>query len=218
MRGPLVAMSALVISLAPAGAAGQTFGLGVKAGTLGLGADAAIGLHDRIALRGGFGVFPFTPRLTYSGIEYDMELPSPQFTATADIFLIGALRLTGGVLVSTPDFVLKSDLTNAGTVDIGGLQFAGSDVGLVSGAVINKDVAPYVGLGFGRIAKRGLGFFVDLAVAFQGEPDVQLAATGPIRDDPNFQSALRAEEQSLAEEIKLAKYYPILSLGLSFGF
>lgn len=218
MRGPLVVTLALVISLAPTGASGQSFGFGVKAGTLGLGADAAIGLHDRIALRGGFGVFPFTPRLTYSDIEYDMELPSPQFTGTADIFLIGGLRLTGGLLVSTPDFVLKSDLTNVGSVDIGGVQFDGSDVGLVSGAVVNKDVAPYVGLGFGRIAKRGLGFFVDLAVAFQGEPAVGLAATGPIKDDPNFQSALRAEEQALAEDIKLAKYYPILSLGLSFGF
>ena len=218
MRGPLIAASVLVISLAPAGAAGQTFGVGVKAGTLGLGADVAVGLHDRIALRGGFGVFPFTPRLTYSDIEYDAELPSPQFTGTADLFLIGGLRLTGGVLVSTPDFVLTSDLTNLGTVDIGGVQFDGSDVGVMSGAVVNKDVAPYVGLGFGRVAKRGFGFFVDAAVAFQGEPVVALAATGPIRDDPDFQSALRAEEQALAEEIKLAKYYPILSVGLSFGF
>jgi hypothetical protein len=218
MRGPLIAASVLVISLAPAGAAGQTFGVGLKAGTLGLGADVAVGLHDRIALRGGFGVFPFTPRLTYSDIEYDAELPSPQFTGTADLFLIGGLRLTGGVLVSTPDFVLTSDLTNLGTVDIGGVQFDGSDVGVMSGAVVNKDVAPYVGLGFGRVAKRGFGFFVDAAVAFQGEPVVALAATGPIRDDPDFQSALRAEEQALAEEIKLAKYYPILSVGLSFGF
>jgi hypothetical protein len=120
--------------------------------------------------------------------------------------------------VSTPDFVLTSDLTNLGTVDIGGVQFDGSDVGVMSGAVVNKDVAPYVGLGFGRVAKRGFGFFVDAAVAFQGEPVVALAATGPIRDDPDFQSALRAEEQALAEEIKLAKYYPILSVGLSFGF
>lgn len=218
MRGLLAAASALAIFLAPAGASGQTFGVGLKAGTLGLGADAAIGLHDRISLRGGFGIFPFTPKLTYSDIEYDAELPSPQFTGTADVFLIGGLRLTGGVLVSTPDFVLKSDLTNAGTVDVGGVQFPGSDVGLVSGTVINEDVAPYVGLGFGRIAKRGIGFFVDFAVAFQGEPDVVLAATGPVKDDPDFQAALRAEEQALAEEIKLAKYYPILSLGLSFGF
>jgi hypothetical protein len=218
MRGPLIAASVLAISLAPAGVAGQTFGVGLKAGTLGLGADVAVGLHDRIALRGGFGVFPFTPRLTYSDIEYDAELPSPQFTGTADLFLIGGLRLTGGVLVSTPDFVLTSDLTNLGTVDIGGVQFDGSDVGVMSGAVVNKDVAPYVGLGFGRVAKRGFGFFVDAAVAFQGEPVVALAATGPIRDDPDFQSALRAEEQALAEEIKLAKYYPILSVGLSFGF
>jgi hypothetical protein len=218
MRRPLIAASVLAISLAPAGVAGQTFGVGLKAGTLGLGADVAVGLHDRIALRGGFGVFPFTPRLTYSDIEYDAELPSPQFTGTADLFLIGGLRLTGGVLVSTPDFVLTSDLTNLGTVDIGGVQFDGSDVGVMSGAVVNKDVAPYVGLGFGRVAKRGFGFFVDAAVAFQGEPVVALAATGPIRDDPDFQSALRAEEQALAEEIKLAKYYPILSVGLSFGF
>jgi hypothetical protein len=218
MRRPLIAASVLAISLAPAGVAGQTFGVGLKAGTLGLGADVAVGLHDRIALRGGFGVFPFTPRLTYSDIEYDAELPSPQFTGTADLFLIGGLRLTGGVLVSTPDFVLTSDLTNLGTVDIGGVQFDGSDVGVMSGAVVNNDVAPYVGLGFGRVAKRGFGFFVDAAVAFQGEPVVALAATGPIRDDPDFQSALRAEEQALAEEIKLAKYYPILSVGLSFGF
>ena len=218
MRRLRAVTSALLVSIAPTSVGAQTFGFGLKAGTLGLGADAAIGLHPRLALRGGFGVFPFTPRLTYSDIEYDVELPSPQFTGTADVFLLGGLRLTGGVLISAPDFALTSDVTGLGTVEIGGIQFDGSDVGIMSGTVINRDVAPYVGLGFGRVAKRGLGFFVDLAVAFQGEPEVALAVTGPIRDDPSFQAALAAEEVAIAEEIKLAKFYPILSLGLSFGF
>lgn len=218
MRLRVAVTAAFLLLILPHAASAQTFGLGLKAGTLGLGADAAVGLHPRIALRGGFGVFPFTPRFTWGDIKYDVELPSPQFTGTADIFLIGALRLTGGVMVSKPDFTLKSDLTSSGTVTIGDVQFTGSDVGVVSGTVVNNDVAPYVGLGFGRIARRGLGFFVDLAVAFQGEPSVVLAATGPIKDDPTFQSALAAEEVALADEIKIAKYYPILSLGLSFGF
>jgi len=218
MRLRAAVTALLLLACAPLPSLAQTFGLGVKAGTLGLGADAAVGLHERVALRAGFGVFPFTPQFTWSDIPYDVELPSPQFTGTVDLFLIGALRLTGGVMVSSPDFTLTSNLTNSGTVTIGDVDFAGSDVGVVSGSVINNDVAPYVGLGFGRIAKRGLGFFVDLAVAFQGEPSVALAATGPITNDPAFRQALRAEEASLAEDIKIAQYYPILSLGLSFGF
>ena len=41
----------------------------------------------------------------------------------------------------------------------------------------DDSTAPYLGIGFGRIAgKRGLGVVMDLGVAFHGEPDVQLVS------------------------------------------
>ena len=63
-----------------------------------------------------------------------------------------------------------------------------------------------------------VGFAVDLGVAFQGEPDVQLSASGPIASLPQFQADLAQEEQNIQEDAKPFRFYPVLSLALVFGF
>ena len=79
-------------------------------------------------------------------------------------------------------------------------------------------VAPYVGLGFGNVGKKGIRFFADLGVAFQGAPEVALAASGPIKDNPVFQAELAKEAASVEDDISWAKFYPVLSLGIAIGF
>ena len=55
-------------------------------------------------------------------------------------------------------------------------------------------------------------------VVFVGAPEVDLTATGPVASDPGFQQDLAEEEQKVSDDLEPFKYYPIVSLGLTYQF
>jgi hypothetical protein len=55
-------------------------------------------------------------------------------------------------------------------------------------------------------------------VLWQGEPDVTLAADGPIARDPLFQLALERERRDIANELHDYRAWPVASLGIEFNF
>jgi hypothetical protein len=214
---PLFALLAAVPSLDA-----QGVGVAVHAGTLGLGADVGIAVHPRIGLRAGANFMPVKPDFTISDIRYSVSVPSPQFTGAVDLFLVGPLRLTGGLRVSASDFTVEADLSGSSeTVDVGDTTYTGADVGVLTGTLESNQFAPYAGIGIGRVGGSRLGFFLDLGVAFTGEPSVAFTSDGSINNDPLAGPVFRAElnrEAAQVEDESLLKYYPILSVGLSFGF
>lgn len=207
--------SLLAIGAAPSATLAQGVGVAPHVGTLGVGADLAVSLVNRVGLRAGANIFPFDIGISASDVDYTIDLPSPQFTVLADLFLAGSFRLTGGLLVSSDDLTLEGDFT--GTVDIGGNTFTAAEVGTLTGAIVTNDVAPYVGIGVGRVAGSAFGFLLDLGVAFQGTPSVLLAADGPIASDPAFQAELEAERQEIEDDVDIFRYYPVITLGFSIG-
>jgi len=146
-----------------------------------------------------------------------LQPPKAQFSAMVDLFLVGGLRLSGGAVFARSDVEATATPTT-GTYPIGDIDYPASAVGTLSMGVGTNAVAPYVGLGFGNVAKKGIRFFADLGVAFQGSPQVTLAATGSIKDDPAFQAELAKEKLAIEDDISWAKYYPVLSLGIAIGF
>ena len=201
-------------------AAAQTVGIGIKGGTLGVGGDVAVQLHDRIGIRGGVGFFPLTPKFNVSDIKWAIDLPSPQYSAMVDLFLLGPLRLSGGIVVSPDDIAVDADLSGVTTtVDIGGTPYAVADVGTLTGVIVNKDLAPYAGIGLGRVGGRGFGVFFDAGVAFQGAPTVTLSSSGgALSGNSALTTALNTESGQIEESIDLIKYYPIVQLGFRYGF
>lgn len=208
-----------VAGLLAAPLSGQGFGISAKASTTGVGGDAAVSLLPRINLRAGVGFIPIEPTSTFSDIDYTISFPTPQILAMVDLFpLGGAFRLTGGILAKTEDTAMEGELAGEGDVLIGDRTYARSDVGTLTGAVTTNDVAPYVGLGFGNHAYPGIGLVIDLGLAFQGLPGVQLDADGPISGDPAFQQSLERERELAEDDIDtFFRTYPVVSLGLKFG-
>lgn len=218
MRMILLVFVALALSV-PAAAQEESrisFGISPHVGTLGLGADIGVGLHPRITLRAGANYIPYKPSITVSDTEFELSLPEMQFTGLVDLNLFGGLRITGGMRYKTTEIEATGEYT--GTVDIGDSTYTGDQVGNLTGAVVTKDWSPYLGIGFGSVAKRGLGFILDLGVAFHGSPAVTLEVDGPISSDPVFQSELAKEVANFEDDISWAKFYPVLTVGLSFGF
>ena len=205
----------LAIATAPVSVVAQGgIGIAGHVGTLGIGADAAISPAPGIGLRAGANIMPLEPSATYSGEEFTVELQSPQFTAMIDLYPAGGFRLSGGLRYSSSSIVLSGDITES--VDLGGTDYS---LESLVGTIVTPDISPYVGIGFGNPTKRGIGFFFDAGVAYQGEPELDLVATGNAATLPGFNEDLEAERLEIEEELgNYFKFYPVISLGISIGF
>jgi len=198
---------------------GQGFGIGARAGTLGFGAEAALGLSDHLVVRGGLGSFIFDFTGDYDGVEYTVTPPSMTGTLGIDLYPGGgSFRLMAGIMFRDGDFEMKSgELSQAGSIEIGDNEY--DEAGTLHGILATKSTAPFLGLGFGHHTQGGFGFFMDIGVAFVGEPDVTLTAEGAIASVPGFQLDLEREAQNIEDEAApYLKYWPILSLGVKIPF
>ena len=63
-----------------------------------------------------------------------------------------------------------------------------------------------------------VGLNLDLGVLWQGDPNVALAADGPIASNPLFQVALERERRDIANELRDYKAWPVASFGIVFNF
>lgn len=211
-----VITSLVLASLSSAGAAAQNLAVSGHVGTLGLGADVSIGIAPRLGVRAGVNVQPWKPTQELDQIDFELNLPSPSFTGTLDVYLAGPFRLSGGLVALGSDIEVTGDLT--ADVEIGDETYSPSEIGTLSGVFDTRNVAPWFGLGLGKASGRGVGFTLDLGVALVGAPDVRLNATGPLSNEPAFQSNLRMEEQNIQDDADVVKLYPIISLGIVVGF
>jgi hypothetical protein len=190
-----------------------------------LGVEGAFGLGNRITLRGGLGLTPIeldASSLIEVGdeVEATLTLPKTWYNLGADLNLGAGFRIGGGMLFKNDDPTLVGNLTTTGTIEIGGVEYTGTDVSSLIGVLDSKDQAPYAIIGFGSPSGSGIGLYLDLGVAFLGEPEVSLSATGndAVVNSPEFQSRLRTEEQRVEDEAgSYLKMWPILNLGVRIG-
>ncbi|GMV04003.1 MAG: hypothetical protein AMXMBFR53_02840 [Gemmatimonadota bacterium] len=226
MRKSLLTLSAAALLALPAAAAAQGFAVAGRAGTLGLGAEGAVGLTDSFVLRGGIGLIPLEVDATSfwdvgDDVEATLTLPKTWFNVGADLYLGSGFRIGGGMLFKPDDPEVAGSLTGSASIDIGGKTYTATEVASVTGTLDAKDQAPYVLLGFGKHTRSGIGLFLDLGVAFMGDPEIALTATGnsTVINSAEFQSRLRTEEQSLNDDLPTwaKKYWPIINIGVKFG-
>ena len=214
---------ALVIALATAAVApdyahAQTIGIAGRVGTLGVGAEAAIGLSDRVVLRGGIGLIPVDSlSLTLSDIDVTLELPT-WYNVGVDFYLTSAMRIGGGLLFKSDEPTLTGVFTT--DQDIGGTTFTPQEIGTMVGVLDSEGRIPYVLVGFGKHTAPGIGLFVDFGVALMGEPDFQLHAEGGTLSDASgpLRTALDQEAAQFEDDAgQYLKFWPILNLGLRIG-
>jgi hypothetical protein len=228
MRKSALAISVATLMILPSAIAAQGLGVGARAGTLGFGVEGAVGLSSHAAIRGGMGLWTVNIDATGfwepgSGVSATLHLPKTWYNIGVDLYpTSGDFRIGGGMLYKpdNPKVVATADPTVF--LDIGGQQWDASQVSEVEGALVSKKSAPYVLLGFGRHTRKGFGLFLDLGVAFLGEPSVELNAT---RGDPtvinsaDFQAALAQESANLESDLPTwaKKYWFIASVGIKLG-
>lgn len=203
------------IALLASGSAAADFGVGVKAGTLGIGLegrwDPPVPWFD---LRVGLNQYDYDDNGDYAGINYDATLALDNYYLTANLkFPVSPFRFTVGAYSNGNEMQLLS------TDTLGGIW--GNAVGLESVTSFDS-TAPYAGFGFDFELFGKAGLNLDFGVLWQGDPAVTLLPTnwdslsGP--EQALLQPLLDAERAQLEDEMSDLKAWPVISLAFVYNF
>ena len=212
----------LVISALLAASGAQAAGVGVRAGTTGIGGDIGFGLVPTLSARVGYSYLSFSTTVDSSDVKYDAKPVLSNGNLFLDWSPLGPFRITGGVILNTN----KVDVTavpSGGTYTLGGVTYPASAIASLSGTVKSgNSAAPYLGIGYGNVAGAGVNFYFDLGVMFQGSPKATLTATCgasvPAALCSQLQASAAVEAVDLQDSMKNFKYFPVASIGVTIGF
>lgn len=200
-----------VSSLASAGV-----GVGVKASTLGAGIELGVPLSESFVVRGALNKYSKGDDQTIDGIDYTADLDLKSTALFLDWHpMQGSFHLTVGYVNSGSE--LSATATPVGVVDIGGNSYDGSTLDFTLNGLVDLGSGPYLGLGWGNVPAAGFGFTFELGAVQQGTPTASLTASGA---DAGLisQADLDQEEQNMQNDLDEFKLYPVVSIGLSYGF
>lgn len=208
---------ALVFVTAGVAQADNNFGIGLKAGTLGLGLEGSWQPLPYLDVRLGVNSFDYDDDGDQAGVPYKATLALDNYYVTGNFhFPLSPMRVTAGVYSNGNEFQMLND---QGTdLEIGGVNYPGAGIGTLTSVTSFGSTAPYFGIGFDFTLLNKVGLNFDLGVLWQGEPEVSLVADGLLADDFGFQTALEAERLELEDEMKNFKAWPVISVGFAYKF
>jgi hypothetical protein len=215
----LAKLSALLLAMAACSSA-QAAGVGIRAGTTGIGADFGWNVAPTLNGRVGYSAFSYNTHID-TDVRYNTKLKLSNLNAFIDWSpFLGTFRFTGGVIANDNRY----DLTGTGsTYTINGRTYQSSDAGSFGGAVKSgRQLAPYLGVGWGNVAGAGVNFYADLGIMFMGSPKASLSASCASSLSPGqcaqLQSDVAAERARLEDRLHRFKYYPVANIGVTIGF
>lgn len=214
LQAGLVALALMAGGLAHAD---NDFGIGVKAGTLGIGLEASWQPLPFLDLRLGANAYDYDDDGTQAGIPYDATLSLDTFYASGNFhFPLSPMRITLGAFSNSNEFQMLAN--EPGIVTVGGIPYPGAAVGNLESVTSFASTSPYAGIGFDFSVFGKAGISLDLGVLLQGDPDVTLTADGALAEDPLFQASLEAERLELEDEMSDFKAWPVVALGFFYRF
>jgi hypothetical protein len=195
----------------------QTVSAGVRAGTLGPGAEIATPLTPKLNVRLGAGYLPYSHTEIMSTDDLDVSLTADARVQTASAFLDvypfgGMFRFSGGLVynnTSVDMLVLPTDDLQAGN-----RTFTVEQIGSLSGVLDYKSkIAPFAGFGLGNPVSPGgrVTVMLDAGAMYSGPPQVVMSGTGMI--GPSSE-----QDVMITERLDELRWYPVISLGLAFRF
>ena len=204
-------------------ASASAAGVGLRAGTTGLGGDIGFSLLPTLSARIGYSGLSYSRSLDVTDVDYDGKLRLNNINALLDFSpLPGPFRVTGGLIFNDNKFDLTGKPRN-GTYTLNGVMYPAFAVGNLSGTVTSGNrAAPYLGIGYGNVAGAGVNFYFDLGVMFQGTPSASLSANCGAGLSSSqcvgLQANVAAEQTRLQNEINGFKYFPVANIGVTIGF
>jgi hypothetical protein len=193
-------------------------GVGItgKIGTLGLGGELNFGFSDSFGARLGYNQFNYNYNTNISQVNYDAKLKLRSISLLADWYPFqGSFRASGGVLYNDNQASLTGVPTGNGFT-INGTFYPSGTVTSVQSTMSFNNIAPYLGIGWGNPVQNGKGWGMtsDVGVLFQGSPKTTMVVgcttTCPTAGD------IAAENAKLQSDLSNFKWWPVISIGISY--
>ncbi len=208
--GVLISSSALAADVAVTG----------KIGTLGLGGGITKNIVPQINGRLSINWFSYNYSTTASDVAYNFNLKLLTVGALADWHPgESGFRVTGGIYFNNNRISGTAKLATGGPFTIGDNTYTAAQLGVLTAGIDFNTLAPYIGIGWGNPLRQDSRwtFAFDLGLLYQGSPRVNLTATNPA-NIPGLDADLATEEDSVSQALRSFKYYPVISLGVSYNF
>jgi len=246
-RGARVLAGALMClaGLLPSTCQGQSgslprFGLGLNAGTLGAGIQAATAVTRKSNVRVGFNYFRYTASITSNSnnITFNGTLRLESAELLFDQYLFGGFHISPGMAVYYGNQAIGNASIPSGqsfTLNSATYYSSASAPVTGTGSFTASKYAPEILFGFGNLLPRSTRHFTvnfDVGVMFVRSPLIQFNLVGnactsltnastcvPIASTPSVQTNLLAE-QAKANNNAAAyiKYWPVVRLGFGYKF
>ena len=199
--------SVLFVTLAAVAGAAQAAGAGLRIGTTGIGGDIGWEIAPTLGGRVGLSAGSYSTDVKTDDVNYNAKLKLGNLNAFLDWSPLGPFRITGGVIA------------NNNKVDVNG-QHNSNPLLSYSGTIKPEHkVAPYLGIGYGNVWTKGVNFYFDLGVMFQGSPKASLSLNcGSATGDPVCTAGAADQQRELEDKIKNYKYFPVANIGITIGF
>jgi hypothetical protein len=192
-----------------------------KVGTLGVGGELNVAFSDYAGARIGYNAFKYTRNTTVSSVNYDADAQLRTVSILGDWYpFAGSFRASAGLMYNDNQASYVG-VPTGGTFTINGTPYNAADVTSVKGTMSFGNVSPYLGIGWGNpVAKdKGWGMTTDIGVLFQGSPQTTLVATCSPTALPGAcptQSDVDAQNAQMQSDLKNFKYWPVVSIGISY--
>jgi hypothetical protein len=205
-------------------------GVYVNGGTTGFGLGVAGKMSESVGGRLGFDTWKKTITQSDSNGNYNGDLKLQTVGLLGDWYpFAGAFRTTFGLVANGNKITLTATPSAGAQYTFNGVAYNASDVGSFSGEVKFNSTAPYLGIGWGNpVAKsKTWGFVSDIGVLFQGSPKVTdtvtcsatlLAAPGGAAACAQMKTDVADGAAKLENEWSSFKYWPVISIGVSYHF
>lgn len=220
MKAKWISAAGIAVLLMPMQALAAGPGVTAKVGTLGLGAEASLGLTDFFTVRAGINRYDYEFDATEDDITYDFQYELESNTAILDWHpFAGNFRISAGLVDNGNRIVGVAQ--PASDYTIGSNTYTADEIGSLSGIVSFDDRATFLGIGWSTTggSDNGLGFAVELGLLKQGSPAVELSASeSGLISDPQFQEDIQEEEDALESDLSDYDTHPVVSIGISYAF
>jgi hypothetical protein len=196
-------------------------GIGVRAGTTGVGGDIGWEVAPTLSARIGYSALSFKKNIDSNDVHYDGKVKLSNLSGLLDWSPLGPFRLTGGVILNDNRYDVNGQPSN-GTFTINGNPYQASQVSVNGTVKSGRPAAPYLGVGYGNVGGAGVNFYFDLGVMFQGSPKATLNASCgaglSAATCSQLQNDTAEESRRLEDKLNRYKYFPVANIGVTIGF